>query len=610
MKRIFTIAVFITLAIAGLAQEVEFIATAPHVVAQGEQFRLVYMLNSRPKQFNAPSFEGFYVLSGPNTSSSSSVQIINGKMTQSHEYTYTYILEAEKEGVLSIEPAQATIDKKEYQSNPVKIEVVSGSARSQPAQQSHGSRATASEQRSEPQQTKEQPEIFVDISFDKREVYHGEPILATISIYTRQNIAGFDDVKFPSFTGFWSQEVETAQNVTFNRVNLDGRIYNEGVLKKYLLFPQKTGEINIEPFEIVVLTQERTGGRGHSIFDDFFGTYQTARQRLVTREKTITVKELPTPAPSTFTGAVGNFTLDASLDKHEVKTNEAVNLKVRVAGAGNLRLLNAPKVDFPPGFEVFDTKTTDKISTTTKGATGSKVFDMVAIPRAPGHFDFGTVEFTYFNPVQQKYITLASQNLELNVEPDENDHMGVPIMGVGREDIRFIGEDIRFIKTQWKMPTKNALFLISTLKYKLIILLLLLIFVVLFWWIQSQRSLANNIALVRTRKANRVARQRLKQAHVFLSENNRDSFYEELLRALWGYVSDKLSIPVAELSGDTIKITLEKEGVSVVDVDEFMHLISQVEFARYAPAGEQTQMADLYHNSIELIAKFDAVLNR
>lgn len=607
MKKLFSILMLYIFGVIGYAQDIEFIATAPGVVAQGEQFRLVYMLNSKPKQFNPPTIEGFYLLSGPNVSSSSSVQIINGRMTQTQEYTYTYFLEAEKEGNFTIPPATATIDKIDYASNPVSIQVVQGGSYNQPGRQQQG-RVQSHQQEEAREPVNKQDEIFVDIAFDKTAVYHGEPILVTISIYTRQNIAGFEDVKFPSFTGFWSQEVETPTNVHFNRISIDGRIYNEGVLKKYLLFPQKAGELTIEPFEIVVLTQERSG-RGQSIFDDFFATYHTVKQRLATPEKIIKVKELPTPSPASFTGAVGSFNFEATLDKEEVKTNEAINLKVRVSGSGNLRLINAPKVEFPPGFEVFDTKTTDKISTTKKGATGAKEFDIVAIPRAPGQFELGPLEFTYFNPVQQKYITLTSKPLAINVEPDENDYMGIPMTGIGREDIRFIGKDIRFIKTQWELPHKNGVFLVASFKYKLIILILLLLFVAVFWWIHTRRSFAANIALVRIRKANRVAKQRLKKAAAYLSANRAEEFYEELLRALMGYVSDKLNIPVADLSSQSMGDALTERGVPTEDVQEFLRLVAEVEFARYAPKGEHSQMAGLYDSSVAVLAKFDAVLN-
>ncbi|HCX98726.1 MAG TPA: hypothetical protein DG754_01180, partial [Bacteroidales bacterium] len=494
MNKLLVILTLITASLTSVAQDIEFISTAPDVVAEGEQFRLVFKLNSRPKSINPPTFDNFYILAGPSTSSSSSIQIVNGQMTQTYEYTYTYILEATKEGKYTIPPAIAKVNNKEYESNSLTIEVVKGSSGSYSAQnQSQSQSQTPSQQKAEG--SDKSSEVFVSIDFDKTNVYRGEPILATISIYTRQGISGFEDVKFPSFTGFWSQEVETANEVHFQRVNIDGRIYNMGVLKKYLLFPQRSGDISIEPFEIVVLTQEKSG-RTQSIFDDFFGTYKTIKQRLVSKPKTIKVKDLPSAAPASFTGAVGNYNLEASLDKAQVKTNEAVNLKIRVAGSGNLRLLDTPKFDFPAGFEVFDTKVLDRINTTKQGATGSKTFDIVAIPRAPGDFDLGVVEFSYFNPLQNKYVTLKSKPLTLFVDSDGSEASNVPMAGFGREDIRFIGQDIRFIKTDKYIPQKSIAFLISGIKYKLIIIVLLGLSIAAYWWIQRRRSLMSNIALV------------------------------------------------------------------------------------------------------------------
>ena len=262
IKRLILFFVLFAVAFVALPQDVEFTVTAPSVVAQGEQFRLSFTLNARPQEFNPPSFDSFYILAGPSTSSSSSVEIINGKMTQTFNYSYTYILEATTEGKFTIEPAKVTVAKKEYSTKPFTIEVVKGTTNPS-SQNSQGQQSS--------QQAASQPtnDMFVSVDLDRKTIYRGQAVLATIAIYTRSNIAGFEEVKFPSFTGFWNQEVETPNNVTFQRVNLNGKIYNMGVLKKYLLFPQRTGEIKVDPFEIVVLTQMRSG-RSQSIFDDFF----------------------------------------------------------------------------------------------------------------------------------------------------------------------------------------------------------------------------------------------------------------------------------------------------------------------------------------------------
>ncbi len=594
-----------------IAQEVEFTITAPNVVAVGEQFRLVYKLNARPQEFNPPSFEGFYILAGPSSSTSSSIQIINGQMTQTFEFTYTYILEATNEGKFSIDLARVVVAKKEHKTQPFTIEVVRSSSgqSSGTRQQQRQPHQQQQRQQAQTDQSQQQDDIFVTIEFDRKTAYRGQPILATVLIYTRSNISGFDEVKFPAFTGFWSQEVETPGNVTFQRVNIDGKIYNMGVLKKYLLFPQRTGDISIEPFEITVLYQQR-GGRPQSMFDEFFGSFQTARRKLVSKPTVLKIRDLPPNAPKSFTGAVGQFNVEASFDKTEIKTNEAVNLKIRVAGSGNLRLIQSPKIEFPGGFEVFDPKTTDRINTSSQGATGSKLFEYVAIPRAPGNFDFGQVEFTYFDPIQEKYVTLKSKPLNLKVEADGSEPANLQMVGFGREDIRFIGQDIRFIKTDGFKLKLNGTLLIASTKYIAYLFIILLIFIVLFFWLKHQRKLKRNIALVRTRRANKMARKRLKMAMQLLKESKEEQFYEELLKAMWGYISDKLSIPIANLTSETAKENLALRNVPEADTEELLRIISTCEYARFAPKSQQSQMTDLYESSIVLIAKLDGIIGR
>ena len=586
------------------AQDVEFTVSAPNVVAVGEQFRVVFKLNARPQELNPPAFDNFYILAGPSTSSSSSIQIINGQMTQTYEYTYTYILEATEAGKFRIDPATATVSKRDYKTEPIEIEVVQGSKPSQPSRTQPG---TSTQPQAQPDQPADN--IFVDIEFDRQTAYRGQPILATLKIYTRSNIAGFEDIKFPSFDGFWSQDVETPNNIRFERVNVEGRIYNMGVLKKYLLFPQRTGDIKIEPFELVVVAQQQ-GGRPQSIFDEFFGSYQNVRVRLASKEKTLKIRDLPPNAPASFTGAVGSFNLEAAFDKTELKTNEAVNLKVRVAGSGNLRLIETPRFEFPSSFEVFDPKTSDRINTTSQGATGSKNFEYVAIPRGPGSFDLGTLEFSFFDPIKEKYVTLNSKPLTLNVVADGSEQKGPQMVGFGREDIRFIGQDIRFIKTDGIRLSTGYPILIGSAKFYLLLTIILIMFAGAFWYIHQRRKLLNNIMLIKTKRAKKVARKRLHEAQKHLLQSNSELFHDELLKALWGYIADKLSIPVANLSSDSARETLLSNGVDKSDAEEFLRIISVCEYARYAPKSEHSQMRELYDNAIALISKLEEIIGK
>lgn len=592
----------LALSFAALPQDVEFSVSAPSVVAQGEQFRLSFTLNARPQEFNAPSFDNFYILAGPSTSSSSSVEIVNGKMTQTFNYSYTYILEATKEGKFTIEPAKVTVSRKEYSTQPFAIEVVKGTSRA-------SSQGTQGQQGAQQSTNQTDNDMFVSVELDRKSIYRGQAVLATIAIYTRSNIAGFEDIKFPSFTGFWNQEVETPNNVTFQRVNLGGKIYNMGVLKKYLLFPQRTGEIKIDPFEIVVLSQQRSG-RPQSIFDDFFGTYQTIRKRLASKPVTLKVKELPAKAPASFSGAVGKFSFEAKLDKQKVKTNEALTLQVRISGSGNIRLIETPKVEFPGGFEQFDPKVSDNINTTSQGASGAKTFDFVAIPRTPGKFDLGQVEFTYFDPLKEQYVTLKSKLLEIEVETDGSETGTLQAVGFGKEDVKFIGKDIRFIKTETSKLTKGVSFVYGSMLLPILFIVLLVIAVVAFLLIQQNRKLNSNISLVKTRQASKVAQRRLKQARKFMEESNNELFYNELLRALWGYVSDKLSIPVANLTSDLVKEKLLLQNIEEQDVEEFLSIISTCEYTRYAPKSESSQLTNVYQRAHNLISKIEGTIKK
>ncbi len=424
------------------AQEVVLEAYAPSLVAVGEQFRLSYSINKQPTTITPPDIKNFEILAGPSSSHSTSVQVINGRVSQSETIAYTYILEANKEGKFTIDPAVAVVDGKEVKSNPITIEVIKQTSASQQQQNQVGEQQEQAQTRDDLPNT----ELFVGVDVSRRSVYLGEPIYATLKVYTRVSLANFEDLKFPSFNGFWSQEIETTPNIEFKRENINGKIYNVGIIKKYLLFPQQNKSIEIDPFELVVLYQQRARS-SQSIFDDFFGSVETFRKRLVSKPITINVMDLPANAPESFKGGVGNFKLEPSLDKKVVKTNEAITLKLKVTGTGNIKLIESPKVGFPEGFEVFDPKTSDNINTSANGATGSKLFEYVAIPRTPGKFTIPPIEFTYFDPAKAQYVTLKSDEYSIKVTSDGNDSGASQVYGYSKEDIKFIGKDIRFIKT-------------------------------------------------------------------------------------------------------------------------------------------------------------------
>lgn len=588
---------FIGVALHLNAQDVEFSATAPRVVEMGEQFRVSYALNAKGKDFKEPAFENFRVLSGPNVSSSSSVQIINGQMSQSVSYTYTFIVMAASEGTFTIPGASVNVKGKSYQSNSLTVEVVKGSQQAQSAGDATNNNVN------KPQSAK--GKVFVTVEVNKKNLYQGENLVAEIKVYTQLDLAGFDEVKFPPFTGFWSQDMETPQQIQLHRENVNGQIYNVGLIKKVLLFPQRSGEIEIDPFELTVVTQERL--RSNNPFDDFFGgNYRRVPVKTVSKPVAIQVKPLPANKPDNYSGAVGTYQMNASLDKQQVKANEAINLKVKISGTGNLKLIKPVKVDFPPDLDVYDPKTSLNSKVTAQGEAGSVAFNYLFIPRFAGTYRIAPITFSYFDSNTKSYKTLTSQEFQIKVERgsgDEEMTSGV-VQTLSKEDVKFIGKDIRFLKTDTSLHKKETLWF-GSLKFYLVygISLLLFLFIILVRMTQIKQNA--NQAKVKNRKANRISQKRLKVAAKYMKQNNTEKFYDEVLRATWGYLSDKLAIPVSGLSKDNVTEILNQHQVDEENQSNLMDLLNSCEFARYAPSSVSGGMEEVYKKAGNLISKLD-----
>ncbi|RPH32541.1 MAG: protein BatD [Bacteroidales bacterium] len=606
MRRILSLLGLFLLTSFSFAQEVKLEVYAPSLVAVGEQFRLTYSINKQPTSLTPPEIKNFEILAGPSSSHSTSVQVINGRVSQSETISYTYILEANKEGKFTIDPAVAVVGNQELKSNTITIEVIKQNNSAQQQQQGQGG-----EQQEQEQARDDLPnsELFVSVDVNRRSVYLGEPIVATLKIYTVVTLANFEDSKFPPFNGFWSQEIETTPNIEFQRENVNGRLYNVGIIKKYLLFPQKNKNLEIDPFELVVLYQKRSN-RSQSIFDDFFGSVETYRKKLVSKPITINVMDLPSNAPETFKGGVGSFKLEPTLDKKTVKTNEAITLKIKISGSGNIKLIDSPKVEFPEGFEVYDPKTTDKITTTANGASGYKLFEYVAIPRSPGNFTIPPIEFTYFDPSKAQYVTLKSEEYNVRVSSDGADSGTVSVYGYGKEDIKFIGKDIRFIKTGKLGIKPYSTFFFGSLMFYLTIIFLLLCFGAATYYMGKHQKELSDIRLIKNKKANKVARKRLLIAESHLKTNSRDLFFEEIHKAMWGYLSDKLSIPVSNLTSDNARIELKAKEIDDIDIEEFMRIISVCEYARFSPATDDSEMNSLFNSAHQLIMKLEQIIKK
>jgi hypothetical protein len=582
------------------ADNVRFTMSAPNVVSAGEQFRLSFTLNESGSDLQLPDLSNFDILMGPSTSQSSSIQIINGKTTQEVSFSYIFILRAKEEGTFTIRPASIKVEGKIYESNELKIQVVKGQVPQQgssPAQQQEQDQPAAT--------TLSKEDLFVRTELDKQNVYKGEQMIATVKIYVSPNvpITGFEDVKLPSFEGFWTQDIEIPGQINFTREVHNGKIYQVGTLKKTLLFPQQTGRIRIDPFEITTLIRQQIR-RQRSFFDDFFDNYRTVSARITSDPVTVNVKDLPAQ-PDGFYGGVGNMNFSAKPDKMEARSNEAVTFRISVTGSGNLRLIDAPKVDFPADFEVYDPKATDNLNVTANGMAGTKTFEYLVIPRYAGDFTIPSVKFASFNPSTGQYAIQNSPEYKIHVEKGDDSQTATVTSAYSKENVKYIGKDIRYIKqNQYKLRNKSALFFGSSFFWMINLGALIIFLIVAFIYRKKLRENAN-IQLVRTKKANKVARKRLKEANGFMKQNKAEQFHESVLKAYWGYLSDKLNIPVADLSREKASATLAKRGVGQEVIADFISLLDTCEFARYAPSSADGTLEELYGKAAVLMGKLE-----
>lgn len=587
------------------ADNIRFTMEGPEVVEAGEQFRLGFTLNEQGTDLQLPDLSNFDVLMGPSTSQSSSIQIINGRTTQTSSFSYIFILRAKKEGKFTIRPASIKVDGKTYESNSLTIQVVKG----QPKQQSGSSGAQQGFQNEEQEETPvgniSKENLFVRVAVDKTNVSKGEQILSTVKLYISQNVPlnGFDEVKLPTYEGFWTKDIDVPTQVNFTREVYNGKIYQVGVLKKTILFPQQTGVIKINPFEITCLVRQRVRQQ-QSFFDDFFDNYRVVKAKVVSDPVTINVKELPNQ-PANFSGAVGNFSISSSLDKTSVKSNEAITLKFTVNGSGNLTLINPPKIELPQDFEAYEPKTSDRVIASDNGLNGSITFEYLFIPRFAGNFTIPGIEFVFFNPSSRQYETKKTDSFSIRVEKGKDDPNSSVVSSFSKEDVKMIGKDIRFIKQNAaRLKTKGSSFY-GTFEFYGIYILSMIAFTVIYILNRKKIKESANLALVRNKRANKVALKRLKEASACLKNNQQEKFYEAVIKALWGYLSDKLSIPVADLNRVTASEALLLKGIDQQTVTELLKIIDDCEFARYAPAAFSGTMNEIYDGAAKVMGIFE-----
>ena len=589
-----------------MADNIQFVMEGPEVVAMGEQFRLGFTLNERGTDLELPDLSNFDVLMGPSTSQSSSIQIINGKTTQSSSYSYIFILRAKKEGKFSIRPASIKVGGKTYESNSLNIQVVKGQPQQTASQQGGAQQNNQQQQQDDvPAGNVSKDNLFVRVAVDKTNVSKGEQILSTVKLYISQNVPlnGFDEVKLPSYEGFWTKDIDVPTQVNFTREVYNGKIYQVGILKKTILFPQQTGNIRIDPFEITCLVRQRVRQQ-QGFFDDFFDNYRVVKAKVVSDPITISVRDLPNQ-PANFNGAVGNFSFSGSLDKTAAKSNEAMTLKLIVSGSGNLNLINPPKIELPQDFEAYEPKTSDKTIASDNGLSGSVSFEYLFIPRYAGNFTIPAVQFVFFNPSTRQFVTKSTEAFKIRIEKGKDDPNSGVVNSYSKEDVRMIGKDIRYIKQNKSVLKPKGSSFFGTFEFYGIFIVCIIGFTVFYVLNLKKINESKNIALVKNKRANKVALKRLKEASGFLKNNQAEKFYEAVIKALWGYLSDKLSIPVADLSRDKASASLLEKGMEPDVVAELMKIIDDCEFARYAPAAFSGTMKETYDGAAKVMGIFE-----
>ncbi len=579
------------------------------VVAVDEKFNVTFIIDGKvsDSDFKWEPTADFQLLWGPQRGHSSSIQIINGKTTKSSQTTFSYILRPLKPGKFTLPRASAQIDGKEIVSKAETIEVV-GADQQAGQSSSQGSGSQQGNQQAQQPSQKAQPtgsDLFLAINVNKTNVVVGEPITATISIYTRLDIAGFESAQFPDFNGFWSQEQASPTNIEFSRATYNGQIYNAALLKKYVLIPQQTGTLTIDPSEIVCLVNVRTAPSGASIFDGFFDSVSTVRKKITSRAVKVNVTGLPAGAPASFGGGVGKFSMTARMNKDSLKTHEAASLIITVSGKGNVSLIQAPKVKFPADMEVYDTKISDKVDRS--GYSGSKTYEYPFIPRSWGDFVIPPVQYSYYDVDAGRYVTLQTDSIAFHVaRTEEIAGAGTVVTLPSQKDVKSLDNDIRYINVKKSGLAPKGVFFVGSAMFWVLTLLILLLTVVC--WVIFRKLAARRADVVgaKNRKATKMALKRLRLAGTFLHQNLYTAFYEELHKALLGFMSDKLNVPTAELSKERIADILVAGGVPADLIDSFVSLIDACEFARYSPSSGNEAMAVHYESALDVISSIDS----
>lgn len=614
-KLMLSIITLLATAVAAFADgDVTFEAAAPRAVNAGELFRIEFVINAIPSEFIPPAIEGFEVLAGPSSSRDTNVSLVNGSFSKEETMTYTYVLQGFNPGVFTIPVAQAIVKGKTYSTKSIAIEVVGGDSAQQGNAAAQGGATPAAGQNQGQQGNTPQiaaDDIFARAVVSRSEVYKGEPVVVALKLYSRVPF-GLDDVKFPSFNGFWQQDI--SQDAVQQRETYNNRVYDTYTLKEYLLYPQQSGTLTIEPFDMNVVVRFQIRSSPRNIFDELMGggsNFQDVRKKISSPAVKVDVKEWPAGAPESFNGAVGQFSLDAVPAQTNMNANTSGTYTVKLSGTGNFPLIRTPKLELPTSFEEYNVTTSESTKHTRSGTTGSRQYSYPFIPRAEGSYTIPEFRFSYFDPKQVRYVTLSARELGIEVAADStavSSGAGI-VSGLSREDLKILGRDIRFIKiSSPNLQMKGRLFMWSPLYLSLMGLLVVLFFVGLIVLRRYVKNMQND-RFVRGKRANKIALKRFRAAEASMKQGDKHGFYDEMLKALWGYMSDKLDIPMANLTKERIREELFEKSVPEVQTKEYIRIISDCEEAQYSPTSS-AQMNELYKEGVNLVSELESAIKR
>lgn len=607
MKRVYGIILLVLTAAISFGQ-ISFKAETRNPVREGERFRLKFSVNASGENFAPPAIQDFRVLSGPNKSTNSSIQIINGSMTRTVNHDYYYTLQALKEGVYEIGSATIEVDGETYKSDPISIRVMKGNP---PASSSNtGSTSTETIEG-----------VDEDYAFLKAEVSNtspmlGEQVMITYKLYYRVAISDYGISQSPSYPGCWSQDISDKNAPEQQVATVNGKQYNVAEIYKEAIFPQKSGKIVTKPmkFEIVARVKDKRS-KSNDPFDSFFNDPffggRSVRKELSSTPITFNVKNLPLEGqPAAFNSAVGQFTVSSKLDNNEVVVNDAINLTYTISGKGNLKLIDPPTINFPPDFEVYDPEVSDNIKTSSySGVSGSKTFKYLVIPRVSGTFTIDPITFSYYDLKTKSYKTTTTQPYTITVEKgNAQTNQGITVRSGGQQDITYLGNDIRFIMTGDLKLQPIGVYFFGSGAFYLALLLPVLLFIAILVWMRISKSRKSNVALQNEKQATRIAKKRLKKSKECIKKQQHEAFYEELSQAIWGYLSFKFNIALADLSVDTVKSHLQEKSVQDELIDDFADTLEACEFARFAPGNKEKKIEELYAKAQQVIIKTEKQL--